>query len=211
MEITHADDPVLLAVHAIIIITGLVDCFFGYRAFRYAIAILLAIIGAGVGAYFAWQFADGSWTFSVIGMLLGGILGAVLSLFFFNAAVVITGASLGYVLMVPWLTEFAPWLQLLILVIGCGVLGLLSIVVARLAIMVATATTGAFRIIYGGWYLVGGPPILMLGAEPEAGWQVLAASQDAFIGMVALAGVGFFVQLFRERKTGRKESGATRK
>lgn len=200
MDIRHADDPVLLGVHGLIIITGLVDCFFGYRAFRYAIAILLALVGAGLGAYLAWNYADGSWTFSAIGLLLGGILGAVLSLFFFNAAVVVAGASLGYVLVAPWLGGLAPWLQLVTLVFACGIIGLLSIPIARIAIMVATATTGSFRIIYGGWYLVGGPAVLVLGSDPAAGWQLLSASQEAFIAMIVLAAVGFFVQYFRERK-----------
>lgn len=205
MDIRHADDPVLLGVYLLIIITGLVDCFFGYRAFKYALAILLGLVGAGVGAYFAYDLAAQSWTYSLIGLLLGGVLGAVLAIFFFQTAVVIFGAFFGYAMLAPLVGDLEPWAQLLILVVGCGACGFVAIGVARVAIMAATATTGAFRIIYGGWYLVGGPPILVLGKNPDAGWRLLATAQEAFIAMVVLAACGFFIQFFRERKAKKKE------
>ncbi len=200
MDIKHADDPVLLGIHVLIIITGLVDCFFGYRAFKYGLGILLGIAGAALAGYFAWQYFDGSWTLSLVGFVIGGITGAVLAVFFFQTAVVVVGAFLGYILISPWIVDFAPWMQLLILVFGCGIIGMLSIFVAKTAIMLATATTGAFRIIYPGWYLIGGPAVLVLGKDPEAGIHLLAASQDVFIAVVVLAAVGFFVQFFHERK-----------
>lgn len=205
MEIRHAEDPVLLGVYVLIIVTGLVDCFFGYRAFKYALAILLGIIGAGVAAYFGWTYGEGSWTFAAVGLLAGGILGAVLATFFFNAAVVVAGATFGYVLIAPLIGAWEPWVQLLVLVIGCGVIGLVSIFVARFALMAATATTGSFRIIYGGWYLVGGPAFLVLTESEEndtfgVGWQVLSASREAFFAMLVLAAVGFFIQFRREQK-----------
>ncbi len=206
MDIRHTDDPVLLGVYALVIVTGLVDCFFGYKAFKYALAILLGIIGAGAGAYFAYDYAAQSWTYSVIGLLLGGVLGAVLAIFFFQGAVVVFGALFGYTLIAPWVGDFDPWLQFLILVVGCGLCGFLAMGVAKFAIMAATATTGSFRIIYGGWYLIGGPPILILGQNPEAGWNLLATAQEPFVAMVILAGVGFLIQFFRERKTkGKKD------
>lgn len=201
MEVRHADDPVLLGVYALIIITGLVDCFFGYKAFRYALAILLGIAGAGAGAWFAYDLAAESWTYSLIGLLVGGVLGALLAVFCFKAAVAVSGALFAYAMLAPWIGDLAAWVQFLILVVACGLCGYLAVGLARCAIMAATAATGSFRIVYGSWYLfLGGPAILVLGNDPDAGWHLLATAREPFVAMVVLAGCGFLVQYFRDRK-----------
>jgi hypothetical protein len=200
MSLRHIDDPVQLAIYGLLIITGLIDCFFGYRAFRYALGLLLGFVGLGVGAYFAYQYGDSSWTMALIGAAIGGILGVILSAAFFKGALVATGAMMGYAILAPLIGDLEPWLQLVVLVIGCGIFGLVAIGVATIGIMAATAITGSFRIIYGGWYLVGGPSVLSVAQEESGGWHLLASSQEPFIAMVLLAAVGFAVQFYGERK-----------
>lgn len=202
MSLRSMDDPVQLAIYAVLIITGLIDCFFGYRAFRYALGLLLGIVGLGVGAYFAYNFGEPSWTIALVGAAIGAVLGAILAMAFFKGALVATGALMGYALLAPLIGDLQPWVQLVVLVFGCGIFGLVAVGVATIGIMAATALTGSFRIIYGGWYLIGGPSVLSVAKEDAGGWHLLGASQEPFIAMVLLAAVGFAVQFFGERKRG---------
>lgn len=199
------DDPAVLIVYGLIIISGLIDCFFGYRVFRLVLAVLLGLIGAGWGAYLGNHFGSDSWTAILVGLLIGGILGVVLSMFFFRASVAVSGAMFGYAMISPWVASFAPWIQLLILIAGCGLCGLISIFAVNFAIMLATAFSGAFRVVYGGWYLVGGPAILVLRSDAEAGWHILGAQLEPFVAMVVLGAVGFFFQWSAYRREQKKE------
>ncbi len=195
------NDPYMLTVYGAIIVTGVINCFFGYRIFRFALGILLAIGGAGAGAYVAVGLNLSSEGAMIAGIVVGALIGIVLSFVFVRGAAAVAGALLGYALLSPQIGGMAEVKQWLLLLVSCGGGALVGVLLANPMIMIATAVVGAFQVVYGSWYFFGGPPILILGQDPAAGWQLLAGSQGPFIAMIALGMLGAAAQCSRSWRT----------
>lgn len=199
-----SDDPYTLTIYGAIVLTGVAICFFGHRIFRVALGILLAIAGAGAGAYLAGLLGLPSRTAMVVGIVIGALAGLVLSFVFVRGAAAVAGVILGYILFSPQLAEMPGLEQALVLLAICGAGALLGVFIANPVIVLATAFAGAFEIIYGGWFFFGGPPILILGDDPAAGWQVVTGNRMAFIAMVALGVLGAATQFARHWRSKRE-------
>ena len=141
-----------VSVAIILLATGLVSCFLGYRLFKW----LLAVLGFGVGAYLASLFVVTSslWT-AVLLSVGGGLTGMVAVLMTYLAGIALLGAGLSALalsfLWAPALGEPSVWPVIFVCLVGAG----LSVVLQRYVIIVLTAFTGAWASLVALFALAG--------------------------------------------------------
>ena len=138
----------------VLLLWGLVDCFFGYRIIRFAIGLLGALVGALLVSGLAAQWLGGSELVYWIALGVGAVLGAVLSFSFFLVGVFLAGFSLGYLVAVGLVPFTGPGVTLLAGAVAGTVTGLLALVLQRFVISAATAFGGAFRVALAAAFFV---------------------------------------------------------
>lgn len=152
-----------LVVHAFLVGWGLLDLFFGFAIFRTLLGAFGALAGALAGAWLASGWVDG-WVGPLVGGLIGLITGGLLVWYVSVAGIALVGAAAAMTLAVPLVQGRVepPWDDA---VVGGAMLlgGLLAAVAVRPLIIFATSLSGAFRIVYGGAFLLGhGPNLFFL-------------------------------------------------
>lgn len=197
----------------ILVISGAVACFGGYRLFR----IVLGIYGFILGAMITSSVMGTSSTFAlVLAAGVGGLIGAGLMIAAYFVGVGLIGAALASlaVHMVWRVIGGEPPTLLLVIVAVLGALGALS--VARYVAVIGTALAGSWTLIVGALALSGRKfnslPVtseniwVVYGAGPLPGnWWVIG-------GWVALALAGALVQMTTTSRTGKaKKSVAARR
>jgi len=162
-------------VLSIAILGGAMMCFFGIRLFRVVLCVAGLVIGATVAAYFAVKLTlpagevpppptyaalmsaiktAPSETFVLVWAVVGGVVGALLSLLTHQVGVFLLGAWLGK--MVAELTTAGSSNQSSMMVLAILVLigGVLAIVMRKTIIIVSTAFNGAFALMFGMYALL---------------------------------------------------------
>ncbi len=136
----------------IILIGGIVSCFFGYRLFR----IVLAIFGLILGALFASSLFGVTDTGPMVAAAaIGGLVGATILFLAYFVGVALVGAGLGAAVanMVFSTGQADPSVWI---VIGLAVLGAaLAMYLQRYCLIVGTSFGGAWTIIVGAVALIG--------------------------------------------------------
>ncbi len=101
---------------------GIVKCYFGYRVFKFILGLWGFIFGAvGVGTV-SFAVTEGDQGVAVIAALIGGGLGAVLSIFFFFVGVFLVGSVLG-VLVDGIISAYMAGSMESVVIIICAVIG----------------------------------------------------------------------------------------
>ena len=136
----------------ILVLGGIVSCFFGYRLFR----IVLAIFGFILGALAASSVFGVSDTGPmIVAALVGGLIGAAILFAAYFVGVALIGAGFGAAaanLIWAWLGS-EPHLAI---VVGLSILGaIVALWLQRYVIIVATAFGGAWTAIVGALGLAG--------------------------------------------------------
>jgi hypothetical protein len=138
----------------VLLLWGLVDCFFGYRIFRLAVGLIGAFVGALLVSGLVAQWLGGDELVYWISLATGAVLGAVLSFSFYLVGVFLAGFSLGYVVAVGLVPFTGPAVTLLAGAVAGAVTGLLALVLQRFLISAATAFGGAFRVALAAVFFV---------------------------------------------------------
>jgi hypothetical protein len=147
----------------ILLATGLLACFQGYRLFRW----LLAIYGFAGGAFLAAQFVGDLAQWASIGvMVAGGLLGAMLLLVVYLAGVAVLGAGLGALAVSLFWTPEVGDPEWWVIIGACLVGAVAAVTLQRYVIIVSTSFGGAWTALVGA---------LALGGHAEA---LAAASGD---------------------------------
>ena len=181
----------------LLVIGGVVSCFFGYRLFKFVLAIFGFILGA-LAASSIWGSSDT--TYMVIAAILGGLVGGLLLLAAYFIGVALVGAGLGALAANLIWTQIEgdphPFVVILFSVAGA----LLATWLQRYVIILGTAFGGAWTILVGGLALMGDETAINAAAAgdvwvaypmnpaPGQGWVLWA--------WVALGLVGTLVQMF---------------
>ena len=130
----------------VLILGGLVACFFGYRLFKFVLGIFGFILGA-LAASSIWGASDT--TYMVITALVGGIAGGLLLLAAYFIGVALVGAGLGALFANLIWTQVEgdphPFVVVLFSVAGA----LLATWLQRYVIILATAFAGAWTMLVG--------------------------------------------------------------
>ena len=137
----------------LILLSGIVACFAGYRLFR----LVLAIYGFILGAMLASSLMASSNTIGMIGAaLLGGIVGALIMTFAYFVGIALIGAGMGtlaaHVFWSTWRSIDPPALAVILLSVA-GAVG--AMLLQRYVIIFSTAFSGAWTMIVGGLALSG--------------------------------------------------------
>ena len=148
----------------VLLLGGIVGCFFGYRLFRIVLAITGFIVGAGLASSI-FGMSD-TWPM-IAAAVVGGLIGAAILFFAYYAGVALTGAVLGAVVAnVAFAAgDRAPSV---LAVIALAVIGAaLAMYLQRYFIIVGTAFGGAWTMIVGGMALLGDRQALQAAASND--------------------------------------------
>ena len=137
----------------LILLSGIVAWFAGYRLFR----LVLAIYGFILGAMLASSLMAPSNTVGMIGAaLLGGIVGGLIMTFAYFVGIALIGAGMGalaaHVFWSTWRSVDPPALAVILLSVA-GAVG--AMLLQRYVIIFSTAFSGAWTMIVGGLALSG--------------------------------------------------------
>jgi hypothetical protein len=136
----------------LLVIGGVVSCFFGYRWFR----LVLAFTGFVLGAMMASSiFGASNTTAMVVAAVVGGLLGAGLMVAAYFVGVALVGAGLGAT--IAHLASSAAHREPHVLVVmGCAIVGAIgAMYLQRYFIIVGTAFGGAWTLIVGALAVIG--------------------------------------------------------
>lgn len=182
----------------IVLVWGLLDCFFGYRIFKITILFWGAIAGGILGAAAATQLSP-EISVMLIGLVIGALIGAGLAFALYLVMVFLMGLCCGFALAALLLPQQQSWI---ILVCGLvfGVLGgWLALKVQRGVLIVATAMLGSLRAVLAAmyfthhldwsYYFSGHPEQLSALLEVHT-WLLPVVLGLAIIGILAQSGQG---------------------
>ncbi len=180
--------PGTLVLAALISIgVGVVQCFFGYRFFKF----VLGLTGFVACGFVAGTIAYGMTDSEIVGVATGivvGILGAWLFVALYFVGVFVIGAYFGAILSLLVFAAAGAEPQLVLVAIGAIVAGILAVAVQKIMIMLSTAFGGAWLIVQGVTFFLGAP----------AGWGGFWPSSGhaavEIVGWLVLGLVGFVVQ-----------------
>jgi hypothetical protein len=136
----------------LLVVSGLVSCFAGYRVFR----VVLGIYGFIFGALMASSLMGTDQTLQMIGAaIVGGLIGAAVLVLAYFVGVALIGAGAGALVANAIWTSLGrePGMIVVIVLASVGALGALAL--QRYVIVVSTAFGGAWTAIVGGFALAG--------------------------------------------------------
>jgi hypothetical protein len=137
----------------LLMLSGAVACFAGYRLFR----VVLGIYGFILGAMLASSVVGVTNTMGmIVAALVGGIIGALILVFAYFVGIALVGAGLGA------LIAHLAWAEInradppALIVVGAAIVGaVVAMVLQRYVIIVGTAFGGAWTLIVGGMAALG--------------------------------------------------------
>jgi hypothetical protein len=181
----------------VLVLGGVVACFFGYRLFKFVLGIFGFILGA-LAASSIWGAGDT--TYMVLAALGGGIAGALLLLAAYFVGVALVGAGLGALLANLIWTQIEgdphPFVVVLFSVAGA----LLATWLQRYVIILATAFGGAWTIVVGALAMMGDRTAMTAAAAGDiwVAYPMNPAPGQPWVpyAWVGLALLGTLVQMF---------------
>jgi hypothetical protein len=181
----------------VLVLGGVVACFFGYRLFKFVLGIFGFILGA-LAASSIWGAGDT--TYMVLAALGGGIAGALLLLAAYFVGVALVGAGLGALLANLIWTQIEgdphPFVVVLFSVAGA----LLATWLQRYVIILATAFGGAWTIVVGALAMMGDRTAMTAAAAGDiwVAYPMNPAHGQPWVpyAWVGLALLGTLVQMF---------------
>ena len=191
-------EQILVGIVAIVV--GLAWAFYGFKAFIILLPIWAFLVGFAAGASWIQQlFGDGFFATvtSWVGGLVVGIVLAVLSYFWYYAAVVILGGALGYTLVAGFLGSFGmDGIVAIALGLAAGaIVAFITIILAVPAwlVVILSAVGGAVAAVNGALILIG--RIQLEDISFGLGQGLAADPIIATIGVIVIAAAGIVYQM----------------
>jgi uncharacterized protein DUF4203 len=201
---------------ALLLLAGIISCFFGYRLFRTVLAIFGFIVGGMLASSI---FGVSNTTMMFLAWFVGGLAGASILVFAYFLGVALAGASIGAAAANLFFSVGNRDPRVLV-VVACAVVGAIaSMYLQRYFIIVFTAFGGAWTMIVGAMALVGNRAALRAAAtgdvwvayplDPAPGqqWIVVVWIVLSIIGAAVQQGItggdkGRVVRRRRKKKVG---------
>jgi hypothetical protein len=157
-----------LPAAVVLVLSGLLACFAGYRLFRVVLAVYGFILGAAIASSI---MGPGEGTAMIVGAVVGGLAGALLLNLAYFVGVALIGAAGGALLLHGFWARFATGDPHVGLVVVCAILGaVIATNLQRWVIILATASGGAWTLIVGASALMG-----------DRAAKVAAATRDVWV------------------------------
>lgn len=142
-------------ISSLFILTGLLICFFGYRIFRFVLAVAGFIIGASFIAGVAYTLTEGQdLLVIIIAGIAGGFISALALLFLYSAGVFILGALFGIVLFSGTSIFINYNISPIIYIIPAVLCGVLALLVQRFMLILITSLIGAWIAVISTLYIL---------------------------------------------------------
>ena len=149
---------------ALLLLGGVISCFFGYRLFRTVLAIFGFIVGGMLASSI---FGASNTTMMLVAWIAGGLIGAFILIFAYFLGVALAGASIGAA-VANLLFSIGNRDPRVLVVVLCSVVGAIaSMYLQRYFIIVFTAFGGAWTMIVGAMALVGNRTALKAAASGD--------------------------------------------
>jgi hypothetical protein len=146
-----------LAIAALISIgLGIIECFFGYRFFKFVLGVTGFVVCGFVAAAIVSGMSD-EVAVAIVAGLIAGIVGAGLFVALYFAGVFLVGAFLGAVLSMLAFAAADAEPQVVVVAIAAVIAGVLAVWIQKFMIMLSTAFGGAWIMVQGVAYFVTSP------------------------------------------------------
>ena len=185
-----------LPAAALLLLGGIISCFFGYRLFRTVLAIFGFIVG---GMLASSLFGVSNTTMMLVAWVVGGLAGASVLIFAYFLGVALAGASIGAA-VANLMFSIGNRDPRVLVVVLCSVAGAIAAMyLQRYFIIVFTAFGGAWTMIVGAMALVGNRAALRAAASGDV-WVAYPLNpapgqRGVVIVWIALSLIGAAVQL----------------
>ncbi len=176
----------------ILLVLGILNCFFGYRIFR----IVLALWGFVAGAIWIGSLvpADSSALLHISAALVGGLVGAAVISVVYFAGVFVAGAVLGFLVASGLASALGFEPNILISLIVAVMFGLLALAINKLVIIGTTAFAGAWSLVQAAALLSGRWQSARIVEASGPFDAPLTLTPLAVLGWIALGGLGIMMQ-----------------
>jgi hypothetical protein len=184
----------LLVSAIVLLILGIVDCFWGYRFFRVVLSIAGFFVGAGIGIALA---GNAQQAIVILAALAGGLIGAILFYFLYFVGPFLAGIGLGITLagiLASDLNATASTTNIIIIV-GAVVGGLVGLALSKYIIMLSTAFIGAAQIIGAIMLFIPGTHVVRAAGTVD----LLMGQSTSLVLSVAIFVLGLIGFLFQAR------------
>lgn len=182
----------LLLSAILLLLLGIVECFWGYRLFRIILAITGFFVGAGIGVALA---GNAQQSIVILAALGGGLLGAILFYFLYFVGPFLAGIGLGITLagiLAADLNATASATNVIIIV-GAVLGGLIGLALSKYIIMLSTAFIGASQIIAAIMLLIPGTHVVRAGGTVGL-FMGQSTSLILSVAVLILGIIGFLFQ-----------------
>lgn len=167
MSFLSTVSPVLLLV------AGLVVCFFGYRLLRVTLGLAGFCVGLALGLAGAGLIPGISQIFTLIIAIACGILGAVLATALYKLGVFLLGAGAA-VLVAGVVVAAIGWhYPMLARVLAAIVGGIFTLILERPLVSILSALAGGWGIVLGAFMLAGLYPVSVGSKSPPAHYGLM--------------------------------------
>ena len=151
------------------VVSGAIFCFIGYRIFKITLGILGFVIGFSIAGGIAFGLSDGGETIALLAGLIGGVMGVILMITLYVVGIFFLGAGLGALLGIVITAGTGSGSEVVILLILAVTGGIAALIFQKLIVIVSTSINGAWGIVFGIFYFVGGGFIpIRLFQHPES-------------------------------------------
>jgi hypothetical protein len=142
-----------LPAAVLLVLSGALACFAGYRLFKTVLGIYGFVLGAMIASS---AMGAANTTGMVVAALVGGVCGALLLMFAYFIGIALVGAGLGALVAHAGWNSFRTGDPPAVVIIVLAVVGsIAAMFLQRYVIIVATAFGGAWTVIVGGLAIAG--------------------------------------------------------
>lgn len=149
------NQDVLSVIIGLTILVGALQCFFGYRIFKFILGLTGFLLGGALASVIGYTFSQEE-AFVLLTGLVGGFIGAALMVTLYYVGIFLIGAILGSVLgtVLYAVAESNP--DPAILLILAVLAGIIALIFQKFMIIVSTAFGGAWGVVIGIAYFITG-------------------------------------------------------
>ena len=155
-----------LPAGVVLVLSGALTCFAGYRLFRIVLAIYGFILGSMMASS---MMAASNTTGMIVAAVVGGLVGAVILVFAYFVGVALVGAGLAALIGHMVWTRVATGDPPAVAVIVVSIFGaIIATMLQRYVIVVGTAFGGAWTLVVGAIAAAGGAAAIRTGPPADA-------------------------------------------
>ncbi len=162
MNLSTLGSGVVTLVTLVSIGLGLLNCFLGYRIFKFMLGVYGFVLGAIAGLVLARLVTDLQGWGLVLPAFIGGVVGAGLMVLLYLVGVFVVGAAAGVLLVSAIGVGLDVTMPTAVVIIVAVAAGIIALILQKVVIVVSTALSGAWAAVMGGVSLFVGREVSLM-------------------------------------------------